>query len=78
MADFTTRTTQVTHHDWLIPTSGSNGAPDLKVTATLAAAELAYRAANNLGPDALIRYGALTFHVEDDQLVIRFTTEELR
>jgi hypothetical protein len=75
MATYTSRTVTSTRHEWIVPAAEPWGAPADEIGKAWAAAEMAYREANNMPEGGGIAGNALAFHVTDDAVVIAFTTE---
>lgn len=78
MADYTTETVTTTVHRWIVPTDGPHGAAAAEIAKAWRAAEQAYRKGYDLPQDEDLLDNALTFHPEDDAIVISFTTEGAR
>lgn len=75
MATHTRETVTTTVHRWIVPADGPYGAAAAEVGKAWREAERAYRKAYNLPQDDDLFDNALTFHPEDDAIVISFTTE---
>jgi hypothetical protein len=75
MATFTTDTITTTVRRWFVPATEPWGAAAAEIGKAWAAAEHAYREHYGLDKDTPIADDALSFHVTDDAIVIRFTTE---
>lgn len=73
MAMFSHRTITTVRHEWSVPATEPWGAPADEVGKAWTAAAAAYREAHNIPEDTPIAGNALTVHVADDAIVIRFT-----
>lgn len=75
MATFSHRKVTSTRHEWIVPAAEPWGAAAEEVAKAWGAAETSYRDAHGVTKDVTLTGGALSFHVTDDAIVIRFTTE---
>lgn len=75
MATYTSRTVEIMHHEWLIPMNDSWGAAAAEVSKAWSAAEQAYRLHHKITDAKSVCDDALTFHADDEHIIIRFTTE---
>lgn len=78
MSTYIGRTVTVTHHDLIVPAPPPWGAAAAEIGKAWTAAERAYRSDHGLDADTALADNALTFHAEDDSIVIRYTTEGAR
>lgn len=76
MPSFTSRAITSTRHEWIVPAAEPWGAAGADIGKAWSAAETAYRDHYNLPAEQALSDDALRFHVNDDAIVITFTTEE--
>ncbi|WP_329131435.1 hypothetical protein OG552_10200 [Streptomyces sp. NBC_01476] len=75
MATYEHRKVTSVRHEWIVPATEPWGAAHAEIGKAWSAADRAYRETHGLDKDTPLSDDAIWFHVTDDAVVIRFTTE---